>query len=58
MLLSFLVEWIQLLMFLLDPVWRWNINFNNTFWRWLSRFQASPLEALSFLLYKPRGARL
>lgn len=28
-------------MFLLDPLWGWNINFESTFWRWLARFQAS-----------------
>lgn len=41
-LLTFIVEWIQLLMFLLDPLWQWNINFRNVFWKWLARFQASP----------------
>lgn len=40
-LLTFIVEWVQLLMFLLDPVWGWNINFRNVFWKWLARFQAS-----------------
>lgn len=38
--LFYLVNYIQLLLFVMAPTWGWNLNYNNTFWRWFQRFQA------------------
>lgn len=36
----YLVQFIQLLLFIMAPTWEWNLNYKNTFWRWFQRFQA------------------
>lgn len=48
-LIGYFIEFIQLLLFIIRPIWDWNLDFDNVFWRWFQRFQlGNPITAVGY----------